>query len=88
MNWMATRNGRHRAPSPLRRHLDSRGWNRPGICAYRREDFFLAVLPGIIFFATFRVDLAVDAAAFFTVRTTFETADFFFAFLAIVTSSI
>ena len=47
-----------------------------------------AVLPGIIFFATFRVDLAVDAAAFFIVRTAFETADFFFAFLAIVTSSI
>jgi hypothetical protein len=48
----------------------------------------LAVLPGIIFFATFRVDLAVEAAAFFNVRTAFETADFFFAFLAIVTSSI
>ena len=47
-----------------------------------------AVLPGIIFFATFRVDLVVDAAAFFTVRTTCETADLFFAFLAIVTSSI
>jgi hypothetical protein len=64
-------------------HLQAGG--RRGLAKPQR---FLAVLPGIIFFATFRVDLAVDAAAFFTVRTTRETADFFFAFLAIVTSSI
>jgi hypothetical protein len=51
------------------------------------RDFFLAVVPGIILFMAFRVDLAVEAAAFFTVRTACETADFFFAFLAIVISS-
>jgi hypothetical protein len=48
----------------------------------------LAFFPGIIFFTAFRVDLGADVAAFFTVRTARETADFFFAFLAIVTSSI
>jgi hypothetical protein len=48
----------------------------------------LALLPGIIFFTAFRVDLAADVAAFFAVRTARETVDFFFAFLAIVTSSI
>jgi hypothetical protein len=46
----------------------------------------LAFLSGIIFFT--RVDLRVDVAALFTVRKARETADFFFAFLVIVTSAI
>ena len=46
----------------------------------------MAVVPGIILFMAFRVDLAVEAAAFFTFRTACETADFFFAFLAIAIS--
>jgi hypothetical protein len=48
----------------------------------------LAFLSGIISSTAFRVDLAADVAAFFAVRTARETADFFFAFFAIVTSSI
>ncbi|WP_426532861.1 hypothetical protein [Bradyrhizobium sp. McL0615] len=47
----------------------------------------MAFLPGITFFTAFRVDLVAAAAAFFTVRTARETADFFFAFFAIATSA-
>jgi hypothetical protein len=48
----------------------------------------LAFFLGIIFFTAFRVDLAADEAAFFTVRAAREIPDFFLAFLAIITSSI
>jgi hypothetical protein len=49
--------------------------------------FLFGFLPYYYFFAAFRVDLAADEAAFFTVRAARETRDFFFAFLTIVTSS-
>ena len=43
------------------------------------EGSLLCLPLGIIFFTAFRVDLAADVAAFFTVRKARETADFFFA---------
>jgi hypothetical protein len=55
----------------------------------RREDFFLAFFfPGITFFTALLVVLAAALAAFLTEPTARETAVFFFAFLAIVTSWI